>query len=39
MQICFDEEKLLELVTNAVENLKAQGYIWRDNPEKLNMDE
>ena len=29
-KIEFDEEKLRELVEQAVERLKAEGYIWRD---------
>ncbi len=32
----FDEEKLQELVAQAVEKLKAEGYIWRDQPEPFD---
>ena len=32
LNIEFDEEKLKELVAQAVEKLKAEGYIWRDEP-------
>lgn len=32
MAVQFDEDKLRELVAEAVERLKAEGYIWRDNP-------
>ena len=28
--IQFDEDKLREIVAEAVANLKAEGYIWRD---------
>lgn len=28
--ITFDEDKLRELVAEAVEQLKAEGYIWKD---------
>lgn len=30
MKLEFDENKLRELVAEAVERLKAEGYIWRD---------
>ena len=33
--IKFDEEKLRQLVNEAVERLKAEGYIWKDNPQPL----
>ena len=33
LKIELDEEKLQELVAQAVEKLKAEGYIWRDKPE------
>lgn len=33
LNVEFDEEKLQELVAQAVERLKAEGYIWRDEPE------
>lgn len=32
----FDEEKLQELVAQAVERLKAEGYIWRDDPKPFD---
>lgn len=39
-KIYFDEEKLQELVEQAVANLIAQGYIYREyEPEELNPDE
>ena len=33
--IQFDEDKLREIVNEAVARLKAEGYIWRDNPQPL----
>lgn len=30
--IQWDEDKLRQLVEQAVERLKAEGYIWRDTP-------
>ena len=30
--IQFDEDKLREIVNEAVARLKAEGYIWRDSP-------
>ena len=30
LKITFDEEKMREIVAEAVERLKAEGYIWRD---------
>jgi hypothetical protein len=30
--IQFDEDKLREIVAEAVERLKAEGYIWKDSP-------
>lgn len=33
--IQFDEDKLKEIVEEAVNRLKAEGYIWRDNPPVL----
>ena len=39
-KIIFDEEKLQELIEQAVANLIELGYIWRDyTPEELNVDE
>ena len=39
-KIIFDEEKLQELVEQAVANLIEQGYIWREyEPEELNADD
>ena len=39
-KIIFDEEKLQELVEQAVANLIEQGYIYREyEPEELNPDE
>ena len=38
MKLEFDEEKLKELVEQAVEKLKAEGYIWRDEPENEASD-
>lgn len=35
IEMQFDEDKLKELVEQAVERLKAEGYIWRDNPKVL----
>jgi biotin operon repressor len=29
----FDEEKLREIVNEAVERLKAEGYIWKEDNE------
>ena len=31
MNLTFDEDKLRELVAEAVARLKAEGYIWRDD--------
>lgn len=31
--IQFDEEKLREIVQEAIEKLKAEGYIWKDKEE------
>ena len=31
--IQFDEDKLREIVEEAVARLKAEGYIWRDSPQ------
>lgn len=36
--IQFDEDKLREIVQKAVEQLKAEGYIWRDNPQLVLPD-
>lgn len=33
LNIEYDEEKLRELVAEAVKRLKDEGYIWRDKPE------
>lgn len=33
--ITFDEDKLREIVNEAVARLKAEGYIWRDNPQPM----
>ena len=33
--IQFDEDKLREIVNEAVARLKAEGYIWRDSPPVL----
>ena len=33
--IQFDEDKLREIVAEAVERLKAEGYIWKDSPSVL----
>lgn len=33
--IVFDEDKLYELVQQAVAQLKAEGYIWKDNPQPM----
>lgn len=33
MNLTFDEDKLREIVAQAVANLKAEGYIWRDKPQ------
>lgn len=30
LKIQFDEEKMQELIEQAVEKLKAEGYIWRN---------
>lgn len=39
-KIIFDEEKLQDLIEQAVANLIEQGYIWREyTPEELNADE
>lgn len=36
LKIVFDEDKMREIVAEAVERLKAEGYIWR---EEMNVDE
>ena len=36
LNIEFDEDKLQELVAQAVEKLKAEGYIWRDAPKPFD---
>lgn len=36
LNIEFDEDKLRELVEQAVERLKAEGYIWRDTPKPFD---
>ena len=33
--IQFDEDKLREIVAEAVARLKAEGYIWKDSPPVL----
>ena len=33
LKITLDEDKLRELVAEAVARLKAEGYIWRDKPQ------
>ena len=33
--ITFDEDKLREIVEEAVARLKAEGYIWKDNPQPM----
>ena len=33
LKITLDEDKLRELVEEAVARLKAEGYIWRDKPQ------
>ena len=35
LKITFDEDKLREIVNEAVARLKAEGYIWRDSPPVL----
>lgn len=30
IQIVWDEDKLREIVAEAIEKLKAEGYIWRE---------
>lgn len=35
LTLTFDEEKLRELLNEAVERLKAEGYIWKDSPPVL----
>lgn len=35
LTIQFDEDKLREIVAEAVERLKAEGWIWRDKDGKL----
>ena len=35
LTIQFDEDKLREIVAEAVAKLKAEGYIWRDKDGKL----
>lgn len=39
LDVAFDEDKLRELVAEAVERLKAEGYIWRDDPKPFNCAE
>ena len=34
LKIVFDEEKMREIVADAVERLKAEGYIWRDQEDQ-----
>jgi hypothetical protein len=36
LKIVFDEDKMREIVAEAVNQLKAEGYIWR---EEMNVDE
>ena len=33
--IVLDEDKLREIVNEAVARLKAEGYIWKDNPQPM----
>lgn len=33
LNLTFDEDKLREIVAEAVARLKAEGYIWRDKPQ------
>lgn len=33
LNLTFDEDKLRELVAEAVARLKAEGYIWKDKPQ------
>ena len=35
LKITLDEDKLSEIVADAVARLKAEGYIWRDSPPVL----
>ena len=35
LAVTFDEEKLREIVAEAVARLKAEGYIWKDSPPVL----
>ena len=35
LKITLDEDKLREIVAEAVARLKAEGYIWRDSPPVL----
>ena len=35
LKITLDEDKLREIVEEAVARLKAEGYIWRDSPQVL----
>lgn len=35
LTVTFDEDKLREIVAEAVERLKAEGYIWKDSPPVL----
>ena len=35
LKITFDEDKLREIINEAVARLKAEGYIWRDSPPVL----
>lgn len=39
LNIEFDEDKLRQLVEDAVEKLKTEGYIWRDKPEPFDWKE
>lgn len=34
--IQFDEDKLKEIVEEAVKRLKAEGYIWRNEPQPFD---
>ena len=36
LKIQFDEEKLKEIVEEAVNKLKREGYIWRDDPKPFD---
>lgn len=35
LNLTFDEDKLRELVEEAVARLKAEGYIWKDKPQPM----